>query len=210
MFRLGDHREAFWGVEKLVIFKSMSTADFIATLSLIVAILSLLINLIPLWRDRARIDFSLYLAELGSFKNNVFVKESDQYAFRIVNSGRRPITVTHVGGVTKDDCIVQFWLWRLTGLFSPRMFIINDPGLKNLLKDKDGNDRTLNEGEYSSGSVQIDPTLFRNNGGMRARQFHVIDSVGRYHRLSCSAHCKLNKALDKLSRSYTSPNTNLS
>ena len=79
---------------------TITVSDIIATLSLLVAVLSLLMNIIPLWRDRARIDFSLYVAEVGAFIHNKFVKESNSYAFRIVNSGRRPITITHVGGVS--------------------------------------------------------------------------------------------------------------
>lgn len=178
----------------------ITTSDVIAALSLIVAILSLVINLVPLIRDRARIDFSLYLAEAGSFQGNSFVKDGDYYAFRIVNSGRRPITITHVGGVTDEVGCLHYWAWRLTGFFSPRMFFVNDPGLKELLKRPDGSDKTLAEGEYSFGSVKIDLNVARQSGGMKARQFHVIDSLGRYHRLPSSAHRKLEKAIKELLR----------
>jgi hypothetical protein len=81
------------------------------------------------------------------------------------------------------------------------MFYINDPGLTTLLKDSGGNDRTLNEGEYSFGSVKIDLAISHKSGGMTARQFHVIDSLGRYHRLPWAAHRKLNKAVKELLRS---------
>jgi hypothetical protein len=177
---------------------NLTVSDLIALLSLLVAALSLIINIVPLWRDKARIDFSLYLADLGSFHHNKFVKEGDYYAFRVVNSGRRPITITHVGGVTSEVNFFHYWAWRLTGLSAPRMFLINDPGLTALLKDTSGNDRTLNEGEYSFGSVKIDLAISKKSGGMTARQFHVVDSVGRYHRLSRSAHRKLNKAVKDL------------
>lgn len=70
-----------------MVFNTNTASDVIANLSLLVAILSLILNIVPLWRDRARIDFSLYLAELGAFVQNKFVKETDNYAFRIVNSG---------------------------------------------------------------------------------------------------------------------------
>ncbi|MGZ3795807.1 MAG: hypothetical protein ACXVB1_05565 [Pseudobdellovibrionaceae bacterium] len=176
----------------------LSVSDLIAILSLLVAALSLVINIVPLWRDRARIDFSLYLADLGAFHQGKFIKQDDYYAFRVVNSGRRPITITHVGGVTSEVNFFHYWIWRLTGLSVPRMFLINDPGLTTLLKDTNGNDRTLNEGEYSFGSVKIDLTISKKSGGMTARQFHVVDSVGRYNRLSRSAHLKLNKAVKDL------------
>lgn len=176
----------------------LNTSDLIALLSLVVAALSLIINIIPLWRDKARIDFSLYLADLGSFQQNKFVKEGDYYAFRIVNSGRRSITITHVGGVTSEVNFFHYWTWRLTGLFAPRMFFINDPGLTTLLKDSTGNDRTLNEGEYSFGSVKIDLAISKKSGGMTARQFHVVDSLGRYHRLPWPAHRKLKKSVKEL------------
>ena len=178
--------------------ENITTSDLIAALSLIVAILSLVINLVPLLRDRARIDFSLYLAEAGNFVGNKFVKTEDSYAFRIVNSGRRPVTITHVGGVTDEVSFVNYWFWRVTGLFPPRMFFINDPGLAVLLKSPDGSDRTLAEGEYCFGSVKIDLSIARKSGGLKARQFHVIDSVGRYHRLSWSAHRKLDQAVKAL------------
>lgn len=179
-------------------FSKLTSSDLIALLSLMVAALSLIINIIPLWRDRARIDFSLYLADMGAFHQGQFVKEGDYYAFRIVNSGRRPITITHVGGVTSEVNLFHYWSWRLTGLFAPRMFFINDPGLTTLLKDTSGNDRTLNEDEYSFGSVKIDLSISKKSGGMKAHQFHVIDSVGRYHRLPWSAHRKLSKAIKEL------------
>lgn len=175
-----------------------TSSDIIAFLSLVVAALSLVINIIPLWRDRARIDFSLYLADIGTFRQDKFIKEGDYYAFRIANSGRRPITITHVGGVGSEVNFFHYWFWRLTALLAPRMFYINEPGLATLLKDANGNDRTLNEGEYSFGSVKIDLALAKKSGGMKARQFHIIDSVGRYHRLPWPAHRKLNKAVRDL------------
>jgi hypothetical protein len=176
----------------------ITTSDVIAALSLVVAILSLVINLVPLIRDRARIDFSLYLAEAGSFVGNKFVKTEDSYAFRVVNSGRRPVTITHVGGVTDEVSFFHYWLWRLTGLVPPRMFYVSDPGLTTLLKSPNGGDRTLGEGDFSFGSVKIDLNIARKSGGMKARQYHVIDSLGRYHRLPWLAHRKLNKAIKSL------------
>jgi hypothetical protein len=177
---------------------SFSVSDVIATLSLIVAALSLLINIIPLWRDRARIDFSLYVAASGNFVGGRFVKSADHYAFRVVNSGRRPITITHAGGVASGINFFHYWFWRLTGRLAPTMFMLDDPGLTSLLKDKHGSDRTLNEGEYSSGLVDIDIAIVRETGGLIARQFHVIDSVGRYHRLSRRAHAALKRSIGEL------------
>ena len=176
----------------------ITASDVIAALSLVVAILSLSINLIPVLRDRARIDFSLYLAEAGSFQDNRFVKTGDFYAFRVVNSGRRPVTVTHVGGVSYKVGFFNYWFWRFTGLGSPRMFFINDPGLMELLKRPDGSDKTLAEGESSFGSVKIDRDAVRRLGGLRARQFHVLDSLGRYHRLPWLAKRKLDKSIKTL------------
>lgn len=171
-----------------------TVSDVIAALSLSVAILSLLINIIPLIRDRAKVDFSLYLAEV--FPKTV--GDNYYYAFRVANSGRRPVTITHIGGVTENESFINYWVWRLTGRFPPTMFMINDPGLVTLLKDSSGKDKTLFEGDYSFGTVEIDPAKFKQNGPMKAHEFHVIDSIGRYHRLPRKAHRLLKKKLAEL------------
>lgn len=179
-------------------FQELKVSEMVTLFALIVTALSLTIGLIPLLRDRARINFNLYVAEFGLSQKNRFIKAGDYYAFRIVNSGRRPVTITHVGGVTSEAPFFSYWFWRLTGLFPPQMFVIDDPGLNSLLKDANGNDRTLKEGEYSIGSIKINLSLCQKHGGIKARQFHVIDSLGKYHRLPYFAHRKLNKTVGEL------------
>jgi hypothetical protein len=81
------------------------------------------------------------------------------------------------------------------GIYPLKTFSISDPGLSSLCN------KTLCEGEYSVGTVSLNLSIIKGNNGsgirlyQNARQLHVIDSIGKYHRLSLKAHKKLKKSL---------------
>lgn len=178
-------------------------SDYIALGSLIVAALSLLVSLIPIIRDKAKLDFSLYIGKIVAFPAGKAVPQGDYYFFKIVNVGRRPVTIVNIGGIT-DVPWYQWYPYLITRFFFiPSNFIISSPEIISCLKDENGNDRTLQEGESTQAHLQILKSSLQKGESLKARKFWVMDSIGRKYFLPNRAHKKLKKDLEDLKREAT-------
>lgn len=177
----------------------ITVSDIIAFGSLIVAILSLTIALVPILRDKAKLDFSFYLGEMVTFHTGEVRKLGSYYMFNIVNSGRRPVTVRDVGGVSPCP-LWQWWLYNLTRkkYFAPSYFTITNEEVYSLLRDGSGNGRTLSEGESIKGHFEVKHRDFLEKRELKGRKFFVSDSLGRYYYLSRAAHKSLESSLEKM------------
>lgn len=82
----------------------MQTSDFISALALLVSAISLLVSLFVAMRDRARIQ-----ATSRAFKNG----QTGEYSYilvRVLNKGRRPITLLYLTGVYGDNLKIHQYL----------------------------------------------------------------------------------------------------
>lgn len=181
----------------------LQATDIINIGLLLIAILSLLVSLIPILRDKPKLDFSLYVAEIVSFPGGRTVKEGSYYLFKIVNAGIRPVTISSIGGISKTI----WWKWLIFTLTRkvcvPRHFVIFSPELQKITKDENGNSRTLFEGSVAEGHLPISNQDLLREGGLKATRFYVSDSVGRKYYLPRRAHRKLKKDIQELIQGAT-------
>jgi hypothetical protein len=175
-------------------------SDYIALGSLLVAVLSLVIGLIPILRDRAKLDFSLYVSTLVTFPNGKTKNHGNYYFFKIVNIGRRPVTIVNIGGISEVPWY-EWWLFlALRYYFVPKNFILSSVEIISCLKDQSGNDKTLNEGISSQAHLKILDSDLLNGQTLKAMRFWVMDSTGRKYYLPKKSHKKFKKDLEELKK----------
>lgn len=177
---------------------ALEASDVINFGLLLIAILSLMVSLVQILKDKPKLDFSLYVAEIVSFPMGKTVKEGSYYLFKIVNAGHRPVTLSGIGGISQVP-LWKWWIYKSTRCcFVPKHFSIFSPEIQKMLRDDQGSSLTLHEGEGTEAHLQIKESDLIESGGLKAMRFYVSDSVGRRYYLPCRAHKKLKKDIKEM------------
>lgn len=137
-------------------------------------------------RDSGRLDVSVLSSELRN--GTTLALEQKGLHIKIVNSGRRPLIVSSIGG----DAKWQKFHWIAMRLFghrtpswlTPTSFLVSDPAVTNHLA-VNGQYKTLHEGQDISIFLPFPQAdeLFKLIA-TKCSSFYVFDSIGRKHRAS--------------------------
>ncbi|PIS10855.1 MAG: hypothetical protein COT73_07090 [Bdellovibrio sp. CG10_big_fil_rev_8_21_14_0_10_47_8] len=169
---------------------SFSNESFIALSSLFVALASFWVSWLSYARDRGRLDFYVGVGEIWG--GTPLRREQDVIQFRIVNSGRRPLTVTTIGGDIKGQFFNRM-LWRVfPNTFKPRAYIITSPIVSASIMPN-GRYRVLNEGDDISFTMPLPLHQDFLNQMVEGSSIHVFDSIGRKHYVPCRVFAKLRR-----------------
>lgn len=170
----------FFNTEKLIAFSSFFVAGA-----------SFWISWLTYQRDFGRIDFYVGIGVI--LEGSPLKITSKVIQFRIVNSGRRPLIVSSIGGDSKRG-IKDFFLNKfLPNQFPIKAYVINSPEIYNSLLPN-GKFRVLNEGD----SISIGLPLPKYDDllevmALKSNSIYVFDTVGRKHKVPSGVLKKLEK-----------------
>lgn len=157
----------------------------VAAAGFMVALASLAVSWLAYSRDAGRLDVSVGLGHIWG--GRPLQAEQRVIFVKIVNSGRRPIVLSSLGGDLKF-----YWLRRLCGLvlsdrpFARTSFLFMDSPLINAQLMPQGVSRVLQEGE--SLSVTLPFQDYRDLAATiagKAGSIYVFDSLSKKHRMPC-------------------------
>jgi hypothetical protein len=177
----------------IVDFVSFLKANIIPLSSFFVAASSFCVSWMSYRRDSGRLDISLYLAEVRN--GTTLMLEQNGLQINIVNSGRRPLIVTNIGGDIKWQQIYRLaqriLKHRTPSWLTATAFVVHDELVTSAIM-KDGNFKTLLEGQsiniflpFPKGKELMEYISKKCSG------FYVFDSMGRKHRVSKGTLAKL-------------------
>ena len=171
------------------------TSNFISGISFITSIVSLFISYFTFKRDQGLLAFSVKKGVMiSNFQGNKTRQEG--IFFRIVNVGRRPVTLTGIFGTT------DHFLRRFLARFLPlKLNWVTFPSqLHNgFVADDNGSFRTLSEGQI------VDQAIFQPDSDNLIKAFAeikrcwVTDSKGKAHHVSQGQLRQIKKDIKKKS-----------
>jgi hypothetical protein len=176
--------------------------------SFFVASASFCVSWLSFKRDSGRLDVSIYLAEVRD--GTTLKLEQNGLQIKIVNSGRRPLTVSSIGGDHKGQ-LFQRVASKILGYRTPQFlkqtaFVLQDDLVTSALT-KDGQYKTLLEG--NSISIFLPFPKGSDLVGYIAKKcssFYVFDSIGRKHRAPKAALKKIQYDFQKSDPKALPPN----
>ncbi len=172
---------------------SFVTNHMVELSSFFVAAATFYVSWLSYKRDSGRLDVFVTVGEMR--KGQTLALEQIGLHIKIVNSGRRPLIVTSVGGDAKWQFVsrIAFRLlgFRTPGWLKPRAFLVNDPLVTTHLMTG-GRYKTLHEGE----DISVFLPFPQGKGLLKyiateCSNFYVFDSVGRKHKTSCAVMRKI-------------------
>lgn len=174
-----------------LILQFFNTEKLIAISSFFVAGASFWISWLTYKRDSGRLDFYVGLGEI--WDGRPLEKISECIQFRIVNSGRRPLIASSIGGDLKGDKKNCFLSNFFPKHFRSRAFIIDSPEISESLRPN-GKFRVLNEGDFISFFLPLPKydALFEEMA-LKSGSIYVFDTVSRKHRVPNGVLKKLAK-----------------
>jgi hypothetical protein len=169
----------------------MKTETLIATSSLFAALASFWVSWLSYSRDRGRLDFYVGVGEIWS--GIPLKKTGEAIHFKIINSGRRPMTVTDLGG----DENGEFWNRVLSKVspdkFKPRAYLITGPIVSPNLRPN-GQSRVLNEGDGISFTMPLPAADQFLKQMATGASVYIFDSTGRKHYVPCRVFARLKRS----------------
>lgn len=150
-----------------------------STLGFMTALSSLALSYLNYKRDQGRIDIYLGVSEVRD--GTTLRIDATGIRFSVVNSGRRPLILTSIGGYPR------FLFWKkllkiLTlGKYKWHAYFFSNPKLQSLLTDNGGH-RLYQEGVRNDVFLPFPDAKKLANEICKMSEVHVFDSTGKRHR----------------------------
>jgi hypothetical protein len=182
---------------------SINVRTFIFSfLGLCFVVLSYFMSRLAVLRDTGRLGVKIYMGSIHVLSS--MKKERTVVHIEVVNTGRRNVTLSSVGGKTANHRLRAVLRVLTFGKVQTRGYVFMGPEARSLLFGADNQRRVLHEGEVATMQIELPDdaekvSAFMKNSGT----FGVTDTTGREYLVRSSQLKTLKRHLRDHAQSIT-------